>query len=644
MIVKKQLLLALAVIFCLSICFGILVACDNAEHTHSYTQWSKSDIEHWKVCPEDNEIDESTRANHSYGADGKCECGASQSVTPDPDPNPDPTPDPDPDPHPDIPNELDDREFYIVGGGVKEGSLANGSWSECLAEFKFTKAAAVDENGITVYTITLTLYSGDTFKIIQPTTIDSEGNWDDSTVLGFSTLANPTGTFTESTGGNIVLAVGADGRYELTIRTTKGGTLTANKVEFKLIESVPSLDVLEQYEMYLVGSIASKPTTQWPSANNMTNIPSTCYRMELQADGKTFSVEVVLGTADRFKVWNYKLGNTSAGYYPDGMNNDLKVSVAGTYVVSWVIGTNTVSVVAHEHRYTEWGKSETEHWLYCATDGEIDENTRSNHSYDATTHTCECGAVETTACAHENPGIFKYTADTVPMPVADGSTLALYCPDCGAKLETELTYKKGFEQITDQSSETAELDGAGTYYAKTYSRTSSVGSQITTYSPDAYVGFQVTKAGTYTITLVGVYGDDIWALRNMSIDGGAYQTSLSSNKCLIVNGKWSTITSMKNKAAKFDIAIDGFAGTQGDYSEPLKSITFTITDENIAEFGGESGTLYVKIGFTRNGSIAQDHDGYFLINLDVQEASATEVTAEEAVEVAMLPRNKQLLF
>ncbi|MDE6676876.1 MAG: hypothetical protein K2K12_04100 [Clostridia bacterium] len=46
----------------------------GGEHTHSYTEWGKSDTEHWKYCAADNEIDESTRAAHNY-VEGVCECG-----------------------------------------------------------------------------------------------------------------------------------------------------------------------------------------------------------------------------------------------------------------------------------------------------------------------------------------------------------------------------------------------------------------------------------------------------------------------------------------------------------------------------------------------------------------------------------------
>ncbi len=43
-------------------------------HEHAYTEWKNNDEQHWKVCPADGAIDESTKADHDF-ANGNCECG-----------------------------------------------------------------------------------------------------------------------------------------------------------------------------------------------------------------------------------------------------------------------------------------------------------------------------------------------------------------------------------------------------------------------------------------------------------------------------------------------------------------------------------------------------------------------------------------
>ena len=283
-------------------------------HNHSYTKWAHNDEQHWKVCPADNVADESTKADHSF-VEGACECGATESA---------PT------------VELDTRVFYVIGGGSGAGSLGLCGWSGCMEELKFTKAEAADENGNTVYTIELTLYAGDNFKIIQDVTITSTG-WLDDTVLYFNDLTAPADSFTEGDGGNIVVA--ANGKYKFTIRTTKGGDLYANKVEVVCLETLPDLGFEDQYEMYLVGSIASAPNCGWPGVVGKENVPSMCVKMTYNADAQTFTVEIELAVGDSFKVYNLKNDWYSAG-------DNFSVTTAGKYLVTYSISDDSVTVTA----------------------------------------------------------------------------------------------------------------------------------------------------------------------------------------------------------------------------------------------------------------------------------------------------------
>ena len=588
---------------------------EQPPHTHSYTVWDHNDTEHWKKCATEGAIDESSRANHSFGADGKCVCGATQGKT-DPEPA-----------------ELDDREFFIVGGGAQQGSLANASWSECLDEFKFTKAEAVDENGITVYTITLTLYSGDNFKIIQPTTIDSTGSWDDTTVLNVYDLDNATGVFKDGGGANITLETGKDGVYKFTVRTTKGGELKANKVEFELINTVPSLDVLDQYEMYIVGTVKSKSTTKWPSQfTSLDQVPANCYKLELQSDGKTFSVEVVLGITDEFKIWNYKLANANDGYYPGGVAGNLKVTKASTYVVSWVIGNNNVSVVEHEHLYTEYGMDGEQHWKFCASDSIIDTTSYENHAYNQEGNKCVCGAVEASACTHPNGGQFNFTASTVPTPQAEGGAIDATCPDCGAVIDGGVQYVKGSDNAPSGTTKRFELDqGSGYYYLQSSWQKSSSGTMY--YWTTATIGFQVSKAGTYKITLTDVFGGDVWSIQNMWID----QTKYNNGGKLINNRAWNTDGALATKIAAFraGLTIDSF---QDNEKLQFTTMTLTITDSLLSAYADEDGILYVQIQLERSNNASH---GYFLINFEVEEASAAVDTVSVVTEVAVLPRKEQ---
>ncbi len=46
--------------------------------------------------------------------------------------------------------------------------------------------------------------------------------------------------------------------------------------------------------------------------------------------------------------------------------------------------------VTHKHSYTDWGHNDSEHWRVCPEDGAVDENTRTEHSFDDN-GVCECG-------------------------------------------------------------------------------------------------------------------------------------------------------------------------------------------------------------------------------------------------------------
>lgn len=66
----------------LALTCGIAAGCKPVEeHTHSYTQWAHDENQHWKVCPDDNAVDESSKEDHVFIA-GECDCGATQAVGP----------------------------------------------------------------------------------------------------------------------------------------------------------------------------------------------------------------------------------------------------------------------------------------------------------------------------------------------------------------------------------------------------------------------------------------------------------------------------------------------------------------------------------------------------------------------------------
>lgn len=74
---------------------------------------------------------------------------------------------------------------------------------------------------------------------------------------------------------------------------------------------------------------------------------------------------------------------------------------------------------AHEHSYTAWAHSETEHWKVCPADGAEEPGSRAQHVFDASFH-CACGFTHThsyTAWAHSETEHWKICpADGVEEP------------------------------------------------------------------------------------------------------------------------------------------------------------------------------------------------------------------------------------
>ena len=78
---KRMLIVILAIVLVATLVSA--VACKK--HTHQYDKWAYNDTQHWKVCPDDDEIDTTSYANHVYDqANGtKCVCGAEKPAEPE---------------------------------------------------------------------------------------------------------------------------------------------------------------------------------------------------------------------------------------------------------------------------------------------------------------------------------------------------------------------------------------------------------------------------------------------------------------------------------------------------------------------------------------------------------------------------------
>lgn len=267
------------------------------DHEHNYTEWGFDGTQHWKICPEDGAIDESSKQAHTTKNFACTTCGYG----------------------------LEDP-FYIVGVKSKnnKSSLYNlkKEWDETDKSLLFT---AVEGEG-NVFKITVDLYEGDEFKIIQGAGFLHE--------INTGSVKTKLGTFAgEGEGtGNLVLQAGKDGKYTITITKTGTGDKSYSMTyvcdeEFEV--------AARPFEVYLTGVIA-KQGLNWPSTTDP--VASKMIKLTASEDNTYWSVKLELSANDKIKIFKFFTDTKEGAYIPNGENNEKTIPAAGTYTIKWVVG------------------------------------------------------------------------------------------------------------------------------------------------------------------------------------------------------------------------------------------------------------------------------------------------------------------
>ena len=364
---------------------------DTPEHTHEYTEWEHSDTQHWMVCPDDGDIWAQGKQAHDFSS-GDCVCGAKK-----PGEGGDETPDAD----------LDTREFWATGSGA--GDLQNSSWTELKPNFKLKKEPHKDAEGFTLYTIQFKIYAGgDKFKIRQDERDENNALvWTDGTFFGLNEIRGNDGTFVDMGTQDIGVAKGKDGVYKFTVHTKPAPAPWAdNYVSWELVEPVAAPTTTE--DMYIVGTLAKYPKSQWP---DYTNVKNNCIHMTFDGTD-TWYAEVELSKNDQFKVFNI----LNKQYFPSTAN--LTCSEEWLYRVSWTVGQDNVKV-EHVHKYTAQAYDGENHWMKCPKDDAKDESTVEAHDF-SQGDTCKCGfqqEADPDWKINEDGTLNEYTGDFVNMTI-----------------------------------------------------------------------------------------------------------------------------------------------------------------------------------------------------------------------------------
>ena len=236
--------------------------------------------------------------------------------------------------------------WYVVGNGA--GDLADCSWQAYLADWRLTGTTEDEANYFGVWkTPELLLYQGDQFKLLYNdgsyATPDDSG-WTEEVCAQFANIVGDTeGYFSDGGLGNIYCNF--NGFYTFTLTVQEEEPILSISFE-RSDREVPPLVL---YDMYIVGSIASVPTCGWPDNLDPAGpdgvalycIPMTKTTEVVNEETiTTWSATVTLGTEDQFKLYNTVTGT----YYPGGFDNNLVVTEEGTYLVSWVEGSQDVTL------------------------------------------------------------------------------------------------------------------------------------------------------------------------------------------------------------------------------------------------------------------------------------------------------------
>ena len=395
---KNWLIAGLSLVMAASLGVGIS-ACgekdpDTPEHTHEYTQWEHSDTQHWMVCPDDGDIWAQGKQAHDF-TNGDCVCGAKKPGEGGDDETPD--------------ADLDTREFWATGSGA--GDLQNSSWTELKPNFKLKKEPHKDAEGFTLYTIQFKIYAGgDKFKIRQDERDENNALvWTDGTFFGLNEIRGNDGTFVDMGNQDVGVAKGKDGIYKFTVHTKPSPAPWAdNYVSWELVEPVAAPTTTE--DMYIVGTIASRPQSQWP---DYTNVKNNCLHMTF--DGvETWSAEVELTPGDSFKVYNVLNGQ----YFPSVANLGCPSDGAWLYRIEWKVGQDNVQRI-HVHKYTIQAYDGENHWMKCPKDDARDESTVEAHDF-SQGDTCKCGfqqEADPDWKINDDGTLNEYTGDFVNMTI-----------------------------------------------------------------------------------------------------------------------------------------------------------------------------------------------------------------------------------
>lgn len=231
-----------------------------------------------------------------------------------------------PEPEPELPA----QGWYIVGNGA--GYLEDCSWTEFVEKYRVSDTFAGE------FTLPeMLMYPGDAFKLLytdgtKETPDDTK--WTADVVAQFGNITDNTALdFADGGLGNIEAVV--SGYYTFKVSVIEIPEMQPI-IELTYSRSDVEPPEITLYEMYVVGTIASHPTNNWPS---LTDVATNCIKLEYDEETDKWTATVTLIPTDEFKVYNL----VTDAYYPSGVGNNY-TGYEGEYVIEWGTGAPDIKV------------------------------------------------------------------------------------------------------------------------------------------------------------------------------------------------------------------------------------------------------------------------------------------------------------
>lgn len=238
----------------------------------------------------------------------------------------------------------DTNTYYAVGNSEGEGTLKANGWATDNANIPFTKDTTVTDAN--VFTLELTMYAGDAFKVL----FDTEKGWGGTSIHYQSLQGDYQTYFSTNDDNNIICKQGQDGVYLFTLTTD----LSKTDWHEQYVLTVEQTDKIQvAYDMEVTGDVAPKAMKNnngvWTVDLEIKSQHLTCDENGAEvAEGAQYAVVYVhnngVGKTDGEALNICDLNYKKAGVTIEGETINVNLLEVGKYTVTFKEEDGSVTI------------------------------------------------------------------------------------------------------------------------------------------------------------------------------------------------------------------------------------------------------------------------------------------------------------